>query len=104
MPGRGLPGARLRTFAIEHKDAPGLPLVVRVVADVPALARRVPRGLSIGSVFPLNLAELASLAEPLAPVYCLGLCASGPAAMIDGQPVARLTAVRFDALVAELTP
>ena len=40
----------------------------------------------------------------LAPVYCLGLCASGPAAMIDGQPVARLTAVRFDALVAELTP
>lgn len=32
------------------------------------------------------------------PVYCLGLCASGPAALIDGKPVARLTAERFLAL------
>ena len=32
------------------------------------------------------------------PVYCLGLCASGPAALIDGKPVARLTAQRFLAL------
>jgi formate dehydrogenase subunit gamma len=37
----------------------------------------------------------------LEPVYCLGLCASGPAAMIDGRPHARLTPERFDALVAE---
>jgi formate dehydrogenase subunit gamma len=40
----------------------------------------------------------------LAPVYCLGLCASGPAAMIDGRPFARLTPGRFDALVAGLAP
>lgn len=26
------------------------------------------------------------------PVYCLGLCASGPAAMVDGAPRARVTA------------
>lgn len=25
------------------------------------------------------------------PVYCLGLCACGPAALVDGRPVARLT-------------
>ncbi len=25
------------------------------------------------------------------PVYCLGLCASGPAALVDGRPVARAT-------------
>ncbi|MDR3507976.1 MAG: NAD(P)H-dependent oxidoreductase subunit E [Caulobacteraceae bacterium] len=31
----------------------------------------------------------------LEPVYCLGLCASGPAAMIDGRLVARLTAERL---------
>jgi formate dehydrogenase subunit gamma len=33
------------------------------------------------------------------PVYCLGLCALGPSAMIDGQPYARLTAERLDALL-----
>ncbi|QUD87167.1 NAD(P)H-dependent oxidoreductase subunit E [Phenylobacterium montanum] len=32
------------------------------------------------------------------PVYCLGLCASGPSALIDGRPVARLTAERLIAL------
>ncbi len=26
------------------------------------------------------------------PVYCLGLCANGPAALIDGEPLAHLTA------------
>ena len=38
----------------------------------------------------------------LEPVYCLGLCASGPNALIDGRPHARLTPARFDALAAEL--
>ena len=33
------------------------------------------------------------------PTFCLGLCASGPAAMIDGVPYARLTPERFDALL-----
>ncbi|HET6605977.1 MAG TPA: formate dehydrogenase subunit gamma [Rhodopila sp.] len=31
-------------------------------------------------------------AVTLEPVFCLGLCASGPAALVDGQPVGRLTA------------
>jgi formate dehydrogenase subunit gamma len=35
-------------------------------------------------------------------VYCLGLCASGPAAMIDGRVVGRLTPARLDALLAEV--
>lgn len=37
----------------------------------------------------------------LQPVYCLGLCATAPSAMIDGRPVGRLTAARLDALLAE---
>ncbi len=37
----------------------------------------------------------------LEPIYCLGLCASGPSALIDGRPHARLTHARFDALMAE---
>lgn len=34
-------------------------------------------------------------------VYCLGLCATSPSAMLDGRPVARLDAGRLDALIAE---
>jgi formate dehydrogenase subunit gamma len=34
-------------------------------------------------------------------VYCLGLCATAPAAMLDGRPMGRLGAERADALVSE---
>lgn len=37
----------------------------------------------------------------LEPVYCLGLCASSPALMLDEEPHARMTPKRFDALVAQ---
>lgn len=40
----------------------------------------------------------------LTPVYCLGLCASGPAAMVDGAPIARLTPSGAADLAARLTP
>lgn len=33
------------------------------------------------------------------PVYCLGLCACGPAAMVDGRPVARLDESRVTSLL-----
>jgi formate dehydrogenase subunit gamma len=32
-------------------------------------------------------------------VYCLGLCATGPSAMLDGKVVGRLTASKLDALL-----
>jgi formate dehydrogenase subunit gamma len=35
------------------------------------------------------------------PVYCLGLCATAPAAMLDGRVVGRLDAKRLDALLEE---
>ena len=37
----------------------------------------------------------------LEPVYCLGLCALAPSAMLDGEVVARLDVARLDALLAE---
>src|SRR5258708_7637660 len=37
----------------------------------------------------------------LEPVYCLGLCATAPAAMLDGRVVGRLDANRLDALLVE---
>ena len=40
-------------------------------------------------------------AVSLLPVYCLGLCASGPAILVNGKPVARAEGERLDALLAE---
>ncbi|MGJ4949129.1 formate dehydrogenase subunit gamma [Bradyrhizobium sp. HKCCYLS20291] len=37
----------------------------------------------------------------LEPIYCLGLCATAPSAMIDGRLVGRLDEARIDALVSE---
>lgn len=38
----------------------------------------------------------------LEPVFCLGLCACGPAAMVDGKLVGRLDEARLDAILAEV--
>lgn len=38
----------------------------------------------------------------LEPVYCLGLCASSPALMLDGEPHARMSPAAVDALLDEL--
>ncbi len=38
-------------------------------------------------------------AVTLEPVYCLGLCATAPAGMVDGEVVGRLTPARLDALL-----
>jgi formate dehydrogenase subunit gamma len=35
----------------------------------------------------------------LDPVYCLGLCATAPSAMIDGKPVGRLSQARLDKMI-----
>jgi formate dehydrogenase subunit gamma len=37
----------------------------------------------------------------LEPVYCLGLCATAPSAMLDGRLIGRLDEARIDALLAE---
>lgn len=43
-------------------------------------------------------------AVTLEPVFCLGLCACGPAALIDGEPAALLDAAGLDAILAGLRP
>lgn len=39
----------------------------------------------------------------LEPVYCLGLCAIGPNALVDGRPIARIDAVAVERIAAELS-
>jgi formate dehydrogenase subunit gamma len=60
-----------------------------------ALERRL--GVELG-------ATSADGAVTLEPVYCLGLCASGPAALVEGRPVARLAEDRLEPLLAEGMP
>jgi formate dehydrogenase subunit gamma len=40
----------------------------------------------------------------LDPVFCLGLCACGPSALLDGEPVARLSLENLGAILAKGTP
>jgi formate dehydrogenase subunit gamma len=51
-------------------------------------------GIGMGNTTPDNLTTLE-------PIYCLGLCAIAPSAMLDGRVVGRLDEARIDALVAE---
>ena len=51
-------------------------------------------GIAIGST-------TADALTTLEPIYCLGLCATAPSAMLDGRLVGRLNEARIDALVAE---
>jgi formate dehydrogenase subunit gamma len=51
-------------------------------------------GIGIGNTTPDERVTLE-------PIYCLGLCATAPSAMLDGRVVGRLDEARIDALVAE---
>lgn len=43
----------------------------------------------------------ANGAVTIEPVYCLGMCACGPALMVDNKVVGRLNAARVDAILQE---
>jgi formate dehydrogenase subunit gamma len=51
-------------------------------------------GIAIGNTTPDELVTLE-------PIYCLGLCATAPSAMLDGRVVGMLDEARIDALIAE---
>ncbi len=44
-----------------------------------------------------------SMGVALEAVYCLGLCASGPAAIVDGKLAARLEGVRLERLIERIS-
>jgi formate dehydrogenase subunit gamma len=39
----------------------------------------------------------------LEPVFCLGLCATGPSALLDGHPIGRLNPARIDRMLEALS-
>ncbi|WP_202330701.1 formate dehydrogenase subunit gamma [Mesorhizobium sp. L-8-3] len=62
-----------------------------------AMAERIQKLLGIG--FHETTGDGAVTLEP---VYCLGLCACAPSAMLDGEVIGRLDADKLDAIVAEV--
>ena len=58
---RNFPGAKVHEYSIEGKDDLDAPLVVRTKAEVPSLVREVSGGVSLRSMFPMRLAQLAAL-------------------------------------------
>ena len=91
------------TFYHEFRKEPAGRHVVKLcraeacqAAGGDALAARAEHTLGIGIG-----TTSADGAVTLEPIYCLGLCATAPSAMIDGRVVGRLDAKLLDALLTE---
>jgi hypothetical protein len=63
-----LPGARLRDLKIENSEDLGAPLVLRMKAEIPQIARRVGSRLVLKALFPVSIAQVASLAARQTPL------------------------------------
>ena len=63
-----LPGARLRDLKIENAEDLAAPLVLRMHAEVPQIARRVGNRLVMKALFPVSIAQVASLANRQTPL------------------------------------
>ncbi|HSO36145.1 MAG TPA: hypothetical protein VLT33_26640 [Labilithrix sp.] len=63
-----LPGARLRELKIENAEDLGAPLVLRIKADIPQIARPVGNKVVLKALFPVNIAQVASLATRQTPL------------------------------------
>lgn len=91
------------TFYADFRETPPARKVVKLcraeacqARGGDAVAARLEDGLGV------KLGEArADGSLALEPIYCLGLCASGPAALVDDEPVARLTGARLERLIAE---
>jgi tetratricopeptide (TPR) repeat protein len=63
-----LPGARLKDLKIENSEDLAAPLVLRMRAEVPQIARRAGNKMILKALFPVNIAQVASLASRQTPL------------------------------------
>ena len=64
-----LPGARLKDLRMENKDDLGAPLVLKMKAEVPQLARNIGGGkLLLKQLFAVDIAQIASLPQRQTPL------------------------------------
>lgn len=94
------------SFYHDFRDAPAGRRMVKL-CQAEACQARGGRAVTVAAetAFGLALGETsADGAVTLEAAYCLGLCASGPAALVDGRPVGRLAATDVRAQLAEVAP
>lgn len=91
------------SFYHDFREAPAGRVVVKLCrseackatgADALAAAAEARCGVAMGET-------AVDGAVTLEPVYCLGLCACGPAAMVNGEILGRLDTARLDAMLTE---
>jgi len=91
------------TFYHDFRDAPAGRHVVKICRAEACQAQGA-NALADATLARLGLewhGTTANGAVTIEPVYCLGLCACGPAAMVDGKVVGRVDTARMDAILAE---
>ena len=91
------------TFYHDFRDAPAGRRIVKICRAEACQAVGA-NGLSERVLAKLGVnwhGTTANGAVSIDPVYCLGLCACGPAAMVDNKVVGRLDDAKMDALLAE---
>ncbi len=94
------------SFYHDFRRAPGARHTVRLCRAEACQARGA-AAVEAAAELRLKVATGATRADgqvALEPAYCLGLCAIGPAAMVDGQPLARVTPAAIDDLARTLEP
>ena len=92
------------TFYADFRTQPPARRVVKLCVAEACQARGVDHvAQTLSAAMGLQMGEASADGRvALEPIYCLGLCASGPAALIDDKPIARLEGARLDALAKEL--
>lgn len=81
------------SFYHDFRDAPAGRITLKLCAAEACQAQGA-RALAEAVLGAVGLGAYGTTADgrvTVEPVYCLGLCASGPAALVDGRPVARAT-------------
>jgi formate dehydrogenase subunit gamma len=91
------------TFYHDYRSQPAKGRVLKLCQAEACQARGV---AAVTREFEAQLGSAIGGASPdgrvtFEPVYCLGLCASGPSALLDGEPIARITVDRVSEVVRE---
>ena len=91
------------TFYHDFRDAPAGRHIVKICRAEACQAMGA-NGLAEATLAKLGVdwhGTTANGAVTVEPVYCLGLCACGPAAMVDDRVLGRVDGARMDELLAE---
>jgi formate dehydrogenase subunit gamma len=87
-----------------RRKAPGRHVLHLCRAEACQAVGADPLGLHVRSALAVDWhGTTADGGVTLEPVFCLGLCATGPSALLDGHPIGRLNAERIDRLLGTLS-